>query len=132
MQDAHNDRILYWPFVLAIVWPLAFAVVGSGSFLVMAFGAPIVLMGWLISGVAAVLISAVWIYERTWLRLLSTLVLPLALVVAGYNLEFIWRTGQIAGDNIYIFTSCGLFISERYRNQAAVSHVSCYLSVTDL
>jgi carbon starvation protein CstA len=77
-----KDRILYWPTVLAIVW-FILASAGSsdpgegqmGIGPLFTFGLPLVSAG------IALMVCVVWISHRTWRRLLSTLILPISVVL---------------------------------------------------
>jgi hypothetical protein len=91
MAAARTDRILYWPTALAVacfvllVWSGAF---GLGS---MYLDRPFILLYWLIAGGAGVIACIAWVCERAWRRLLSTMILPLSVLVAGFNLQSVWR-----------------------------------------
>jgi hypothetical protein len=80
-----RDRVLYWPTVLAVFWSAAFInyIHGPGE---PGIGSmpPLIVVGWLMSAGVAVMISFAWIYQRAWRRLLSTLILPLSILVLIY------------------------------------------------
>ncbi len=112
MPDRSDDRFLYWPIFAALGWPLLFALTWSGSFLLAFVGAPLVLFAWAMSGCAAVLICVVWAYERSLLRLLSTVILPATALIAAINLAIVWRTGQLAGGYVHLFAAYPAYLSE--------------------
>ena len=104
MTDAETDRFLYWPIILTVVWPAIFIITWSGPFaLIILFVPVLILILWLASGVFAIVTCVAWIHKRSWRRLLSTLVLPLSVLVAGLNPAFVWQTGRIGGDYIHLF-----------------------------
>jgi carbon starvation protein CstA len=77
-----KDRILYWPSLLALVW-LMFSLIadsdpGEGMMVpgpLFTFGLP------LLSAGIALMICTVWVFHRTWRRLLSTLILPVSVIL---------------------------------------------------
>jgi hypothetical protein len=100
MQGASEDRILYWPTILAVAGPAVVVLIWLS--IVLADGPISSLFGWLL----LFLIMAVWAFagvgtfvvaclelflKRAWRRALSSLVLPLAVLVAGLNFETIWN-----------------------------------------
>lgn len=91
---ARTDRILYWPAVLSAGWFLLFLwshAFGLGSEYV---SPPFIFLYWLISAGAGVIACVAWICERFWRRLLSTLILPVSILLAGFNLTSVWRAEQ--------------------------------------
>jgi hypothetical protein len=112
VPGANNDRILYWPLILAVAGPLVFLLVWIS---IAALGNPIILLllispililiplSWAGAGIFAVMTCIVWIYERAWRRFASTLILPLVVVLAGLNLERAWRATQTAGDYVHLY-----------------------------
>lgn len=85
VQGVGNDRILYWPTVLAVFLSWLFITYdrgGPGLDL-----APLeILLCWLISAGAGVIACISAISERAWRRLLSAMVLPLSVIVV----VFVW------------------------------------------
>jgi hypothetical protein len=80
-----KDRILYWPTMLAIFWFLL-ALVGSsnpgeGQ---MVPGPFITIVCPVMSAFVAGLLCVGWIYQRAWRRLLSTMILPLSVMLMIY------------------------------------------------
>jgi hypothetical protein len=74
------DRIVYWPALLAVVWLLNSAATPTqpgdllaGPFFTIA--CPVM------SAFIALLLCVGYIYERAWRRLLSTLILPVSVVL---------------------------------------------------
>lgn len=103
MRGATDDRILYWPVILSVLCPIVFILAWSGPFsLRMLLVPPMVLILWMACSVFAVVTAIAWAYQRAWRRLLSTLILPVSVVLAGLNLSFVWRTGQRAGDYVHL------------------------------
>jgi hypothetical protein len=93
MQRASNDdqfpqikdRILYWPTILAVFWFLL-ALVGSsdpgeGQ---MVPGPFLTIVCPVMSAFIAVLLCVGCIYGRAWRRLLSTMILPLSVILLIY------------------------------------------------
>jgi hypothetical protein len=88
-DDAKNpqikDRIVYWPTVLAIVWFLlamdGSSDPGEGQ---MVPGLFLTLVCPVMSAFIAVLLCVGWAYQRAWRRLLSTLILPLSVILIIY------------------------------------------------
>jgi len=77
-----KDRILYWPTLLAVFWSAVLINYVHGP------GEPgidstpfLIIVGWLISAGIALMTSFVWIYQRAWRRLVSTMVLPLSVFI---------------------------------------------------
>lgn len=91
MTPERRDRILYWPTALAIAWLVLFSVPDSLNLAAVYLDRPFVLFYWLISAGAGVIACIAWMCERQWRRLLSTIVLPLSVLVAGFNLQSIWQ-----------------------------------------
>jgi carbon starvation protein CstA len=77
-----KDRILYWPTILAVVCCLL-SLMGAGELLegevgpgrLFTFALPLLIAG------VALMVCTVWIFHRTWRRLLSTLILPISVVL---------------------------------------------------
>jgi hypothetical protein len=67
-----KDRFLYWPLILVIVW-----VTLSGFEFSELYG----LLGWLWSASIAAMFCIASIFQRAWRRLLSTMILPLSVLV---------------------------------------------------
>jgi hypothetical protein len=86
VQGVGNDRILYWPAVLAVVWATLLMTHDYGPGL--DFAPFIILLCWLISAGAGVIACISAISERAWRRLLSAMVLPLSVLVVVF---FWWR-----------------------------------------
>jgi hypothetical protein len=84
MQGVSNDRILYWPTVLAVVWATLLMTHDFEPGL--DFAPFIILLCWLISAGAGVIACISAISERAWRRLLSAAVLPLSVLVV----VFVW------------------------------------------
>jgi hypothetical protein len=88
VQEASNDdqipqikdRILYWPTVLAVFWFLLSARRSSGPG-DMIPGPFLTIVCPLMSAFIAALLCVGWIYQRAWRRLLSTLILPLSVIL---------------------------------------------------
>jgi hypothetical protein len=77
-----KDRILYWPTILAVFWFLL-ALVGSsdpgeGQ---MVPGPFLTIVCPVMSAFVAGLLCVGWIYQRAWWRLLSTMILPLSVIL---------------------------------------------------
>jgi hypothetical protein len=112
MNVTIRDRILYWPIVLAVIFPAACFFAWAGrSFLPPLFPAG-VLMLWGAAIAFSLIMCAVWLFERDWHRLVSTLVLPLTVVAAILGLDFVWPGGQRAFDYIHLFASYPYYAAE--------------------
>lgn len=94
--------VLCWPIALSVAWPAAFALVWSGPFSLAFFGAPLVLAFWAMSVAVALALAVGLVIERSWLRSLAMLALPLTALFAALNLGFVWRAGQRAGDYVHL------------------------------
>ncbi len=104
VQAARDDRILFWPAILAVAGPIAFVLAWAGPFaLIMSLVPYYVVLLWMVSGVCAVIAAVGSVYQRAWRRLLSTLVLPATLLVAAFNAQPFWDAGRLAGDYIHLF-----------------------------
>jgi hypothetical protein len=104
--------VFYWPIALSVAWPVAFILVWSGPFGLAFFGAPLVLMFWAVSAAVALAVAVGLAIERSWLRSLAMLTLPLTAFVAGLNLEFVWRAGQEAGEYVHFLVMYPTYLSE--------------------
>jgi hypothetical protein len=82
---ATEDRILYWPTVLAVLWFWCFlgpsAEPPEGQLVP---GPVLIILGPVISAGVALALCIVWAYQGAWRRVLSTLILPLSLFLIGY------------------------------------------------
>jgi hypothetical protein len=87
VQGVGNDRILYWPTVLAVFWSWLFITYDRGG-PGLDFAPLEILLCWLISAGAGVIACISAISERAWQRLLSAMVLPLSVLVVVF---FWWR-----------------------------------------
>jgi hypothetical protein len=112
LQSANDDRFLYWPVIVAVTGPLVFllvwipiAILGGPIVILFLLGPILALipMSWAGAGVFAAMMCAIFVYERAWRRLVSTLILPLAVLIAGFNLGATWRAAQAAGDYAHFF-----------------------------
>src|SRR5579871_40798 len=82
MTTARDDRILFWPAFLGFVLATTFIRVSSAPEL-LNLSAGLIVLFWLISVGVGLLLCVIAIIERAWLRLLSTMVLPLSFLVWG-------------------------------------------------
>ena len=97
---------MYLPIVLAIGVPMTFVLSCSSLF---GFLNPLFILSvWLLCGGAAGIMSIAWLYQRAWLRLSSTLILLMSVLLAGLNLGFVWRTGQQWGAYVDQYMAHGL------------------------
>jgi hypothetical protein len=99
IQSADDDRVLYWPAILAVAGPLAVvllwaAIVSAPSgifvliYLLILF---LAMAAWASVGVGVIVIACLQLFfARAWRRALSSLILPLTVVVAGVNFGAIW------------------------------------------
>jgi hypothetical protein len=81
-----DDRILYWPTILAAFWWWAFANPldpgpREGDLIA---GPALIFFGPLLSAAVAVALCIFWISQRAWRRVLSTMILPLSVVLIIY------------------------------------------------
>jgi hypothetical protein len=102
MQSASEDRILYWPFAIAIACPLAFVLAWANLFMGSLLFVPVVLLIWAGMAVCAAITCVTCLQQRTWRRFISTLILPLTVLFATVNLGFVWRAGHILGDYVHL------------------------------
>jgi hypothetical protein len=112
MQGAVRDRVLYWPVILAVVFPIACVLIWAGRSVLPPLFAPAILTLWTGAVVLAVTMCMVWLYERTWRRFVSTLVLPLTVMAAILYLDFVWPGDQRAFDYIHLFASYPYYTTE--------------------
>jgi carbon starvation protein CstA len=77
-----KDRILYWLTIPAIFWFILASAgssdPGEGQMVpgpLFTFGLP------LLSAGIALMVCTVWVFHRTWRRLLSTLILPISVAL---------------------------------------------------
>lgn len=89
-----SDRILYLPIVLSVTWPVGLVLSFSNTFGGWLLNPVFIFALWVVSGAGAGIFSIAWLYQRTWLRLSSSLVLLATTLVAGLNLGLVWRTGE--------------------------------------
>jgi hypothetical protein len=78
-----DDRILYWPTILAAFWWWAFANPfdpgpREGDLIA---GPAIILLGPLLSVAVAITLCIVWAMQRAWRRVLSAMILPLSVIL---------------------------------------------------
>jgi hypothetical protein len=98
MATARTDRILYWPVGLAALWFSLFVwsdAFGLGSEY---FSPQFIFLYWLVSAGAGVIACIAWICQRAWRRLLSTMILPVSVLVAGFNLPLVWSAEKYVLD----------------------------------
>jgi hypothetical protein len=88
---ARTDRFLYWPTLLAVAWLTLLVWPDSFVLSSLYLDSPFVLLYWLISAGAGVIACIAWVCERAWRRLLSTVILPLSILIVGFNLASVWR-----------------------------------------
>lgn len=89
MTTARNDRILFWPPFLAIVLATAFSresvepeILNADTVLIFLF--------WPASTCVGFVLCVIAIIKRAWLRLLSTMILPLSILVWFYGKGLWW------------------------------------------
>jgi hypothetical protein len=98
MAAARIDRILFWPVGLAAIWFSLFIwsdAFGLGS---QYLSPPFIFLYWLVSAGAGVMACIAWICQRAWRRLLSTVILPVSVLLAGFNLPLVWRAEKFVAD----------------------------------
>jgi hypothetical protein len=110
MKFERTDRVLYWPVILCVAWPVAFILTWAGPFDLAFYGGPLVIALWALSAGIATLICLAWLYLRTWRRFLSTMILPLSALIAALNPQFVWRTGQWAGDYVHFYAMLPIYL----------------------
>jgi hypothetical protein len=87
MMAVPTDRILYWPTTLAVAWAMLFiwsnTFGGGGAFLdpLLVFFCGLVCAG------AGIIASFAALFEGSWRRLLSPIVLPLSIAIFDFNLK---------------------------------------------
>lgn len=79
-----KDRILFWPTMLTILWSWLLFTHDYGPGLDLTPFA--ILLGWLISAGAGVIVCIAAICEQSWRRLLSAAILPVSVIVV----VFVW------------------------------------------
>ncbi|MGA3309837.1 MAG: hypothetical protein ABSD08_14655 [Xanthobacteraceae bacterium] len=109
---ATADRIVYWPIINAVGWPVIFVLVWSGPLMLLIVGAPLVLLLWVLSALAALFDAAVQAQARKWRGFLSIIVFPLITLVAALNLGFVWRTGAELGSYIHFYVMRPSYLRE--------------------
>jgi hypothetical protein len=85
--------VLYWPAVLASFW---FVLLMRHGDLGPGFdgGAAFVFFGWLVSAGAGVVSCIGSLAEGSWRRVISTLILPLSVLIAAFNYQAVMRLGE--------------------------------------
>jgi hypothetical protein len=111
-REMKEERLLYWPIALSVAWPLAFIMAWSGPFGLALFGAPLVLVFSGLSAAVALALAIDFAVERSWLRFLAALTLPITVLVAALNFGFVWRAGLQAGEYVHFFTMRSIYLSE--------------------
>jgi hypothetical protein len=105
MLGTSNDRILYWPTILAVAGPAVvvliwYSIVLTDSPISSLFGwllLFLIMAVWALAGVGTFIVACLELFlQRAWRRALSGLVLSLAVLVAGLNLETIWNAQDYA------------------------------------
>jgi hypothetical protein len=100
VQGVSEDRILYWPIIVAVGCPLT-------CVLVWATGAPVLValiaLFWACMGIRAAITCVAWFLERSWRRFWSTLFLAVTTLFVALNLEVAWDIGRTAGNYVQFF-----------------------------
>jgi hypothetical protein len=113
VKNQDQDRFLYWPLILTVIWPAIFVLTWAGPFvLVVLFVPALILILWLASGVFALITCVAWVRERSWRRLVSSLILPLSVLVAALNPAFVWQAGRTGGDYVHLFAMYPWYMQE--------------------
>jgi hypothetical protein len=110
--EAVRDRFLCWPALLAVAFPLACALAWAGRVILPALFASTILTLWAGAIAFAVTMCAVWIYEQAWRRFVSTLVLPLAALMAVLYIDLVCPGNSRAGDYIHLFAAYPYYLDE--------------------
>jgi len=95
MVTARVDRILYWPTAITIVLFLLFTWSAAFGLDLNYLGTPFIFFYWLVSAGAGVIACIAWACERAWRRFLSTLILPLSVLAAGFDLQGLGRAAEL-------------------------------------
>jgi hypothetical protein len=98
LPAAPTDRVLYWPVGLAALWFSLFVwsdAFGLGSEYL---SPPFIFLYWLVSAGAGIMACIAWICQRSWRRLLSTVILPASVLLAGFNLPLVWHAEKYVVD----------------------------------
>lgn len=107
-----DNRVLYWPLVLAIVWPLLFTVlwllyavywfpVLSEMFFIVVGGNLATL--WAGTVIVAVRLMKQWAAARYWRTILSTLILPLTFLLVVSSTPLLLKKNHTAVDYVKFF-----------------------------
>jgi hypothetical protein len=98
LPAARTDRILYWPVGLAALWFSLFVWSDASGLGSEYLSPPFIFLYWLVSAGAGVIACIAWICQRSWRRLLSTVILPISVLLAGFNLPLVWRAERYVVD----------------------------------
>jgi hypothetical protein len=120
MTTENGDRILYWPVVFALVSPLLLALLWLlyalfwlpflSDFLFFMFGSTVAGL-WALSGLFSCWLIVRWAFARHWRRILSTLILPLAVLIAAMNLPLFLKENRIAIDYVRFFSQYSFYLA---------------------
>ncbi len=116
-----DNRILYWPVVLAIVWPLLLAllvvlyqvfwlpVVSDYIFVIVGLGLAAM---WIGSVIVACRLVTRWAAARHWRMMLSALILPLTFLPAVVALSLVWTESGAAAPYALFFVNYGSYLAQ--------------------
>jgi hypothetical protein len=117
MAKAEDDRILYWPALIAAGCPVA-CVVALASPLLPSLLFLLVAVFWASAVSFTVVSCAEWARGRAWRRVLSGLVLPLSSLIVGINLQASWQAANTAANDIVLLASYSSYRAELAKEPA--------------
>jgi hypothetical protein len=106
--DRCGDRVLYWPIVLAVAWSAVLIFVERAPEAWSLFGLFVLYLLWPLSTLAAFIAALVWLRERSWRRMWSALVLPLATFVVYFNGDLVAQAAtRLVGNLPFVVALAG-------------------------
>lgn len=106
--DRDTDRLLYWPIVLAAAWSVVLILVARAPEAWSMPGLFVLYLLWPLSTLAAFVAALVWLRERSWRRMWSALVLPLATFIVYFNGDLVAQAAmRLAGNLPFVVALAG-------------------------
>ncbi len=88
LRDRKYNRVLYWPTILAVFWFVCLIRMDDLISDLIGF------VGWILSAAASLIPCGISLGEREWRRAISTLILPISLLVVVLNYHALMRVGD--------------------------------------
>jgi hypothetical protein len=98
--DHRADHVLYWPIVLAIAWSAVLIFIARAPEAWSLPGLFMLYLLWPLSTLAAFIAALVWLRDRSYRRMWSALVLPLATFVVYLNGDLVAEAAIRLADNL--------------------------------